>query len=69
MSSSHITTELFPLFRPESVAVIGATNNRVQDSSADFGQRITEAIVDAVQQRVEAFLAHPERYIGHGAPV
>jgi creatinine amidohydrolase len=49
--------------------LIGATNNGVQDSSADFGQRITEAIVDAVQQRVEAFLAHPERYIGHGAPV
>jgi creatinine amidohydrolase len=51
------------------VRPIGASNNGVQDSSAEFGRVAIEAIVAAVRERVTEFLAHPERYRGHGSPM
>ena len=48
---------------------IGASNNGIQDSNAEFGRLATEAIVAAVQERVREFLEHTERYQGHGSPM
>ena len=52
-----------------AVPPIGASNNGIQEANADFGRRAVEAIVAAVRARVDEFLAHPERYQGHGAPM
>jgi creatinine amidohydrolase len=60
--------DLSTLPTDRSVAPIGASNNGVQDANVEFGRQATEAIVAAVQERVAEFLAHPERYQGHGAP-
>jgi creatinine amidohydrolase len=60
--------DLSTLPTDRSVAPIGASNNGVQDANAEFGRQATEAIVAAVGERVAEFLAHPERYQGHGAP-
>jgi creatinine amidohydrolase len=48
---------------------IGASNNGVQDSTAEFGQQATQAIVRAVRGRVQEFLANHGRYQGHGSPM
>jgi len=40
---------------------VGASNNGVQDSSAEFGQQATDAIVQAVRARVEEFLTNHDR--------
>ena len=47
----------------------GASNNGVQDSTADFGRQAVEAIVDEVEKRVAAFLQNPAQHQGHGAPM
>lgn len=52
-----------------SVAPIGASNNGVQDSNAEFGRRAVEAIIERVRERVTMFLEHPERVGNHGAPI
>jgi len=51
------------------VPPVGASNNGVQDANAEFGARAVEAIVAAVAARVGEFVAHPERWQGHGAPM
>jgi creatinine amidohydrolase len=51
------------------VVPIGASNNGIQDSNAEFGQQAAEAIISAVRERVQEFLDHPERYQGHGSPM
>ncbi len=48
---------------------IGASDDGIQESSAEFGRQAVEAIVTAVRTRVSEFLAHPERYQGHGSPM
>jgi hypothetical protein len=52
-----------------SAKLIGASNNGVQDSSADFGRQATDAIVAEVEKRVREFLAQPGQYQGHGSPM
>ena len=52
-----------------AVPPIGASNNGIQEANAEVGRRAAEAIVAAVRARVGEFLAHPERYQGHGAPM
>ena len=49
--------------------LVGASNNGVQDSNAEFGRRAVEAMVGKVRARVTEFLDHPERFRGHGAPM
>jgi creatinine amidohydrolase len=59
--------EMLPHDRKENP--IGASNNGIQESSAEFGGQAADAIVQAVRLRVEEFLAHSERYQGHGSPM
>ncbi|MHB1294027.1 MAG: creatininase family protein [Anaerolineae bacterium] len=47
---------------------IGASNNGILESSAEFGERAVAAIVAAVKERVTAFLEETSRFEGHGAP-
>ncbi|MHC4885130.1 MAG: creatininase family protein [Planctomycetota bacterium] len=47
----------------------GTTPNGVQESTAEFGEAATEAIVAAVGERVSAFLANPGGFQGHGSPM
>jgi len=49
--------------------LVGSSNNGVQDSSAEFGQQATDAIVHAVGARVEELLRNHDRYQGHGSPM
>jgi creatinine amidohydrolase len=51
------------------VKPIGVSNNGIQDSTAEFGRVATDAIVEAVRERVQGFLAAPEKFQGHGCPV
>jgi len=48
---------------------VGASNNGVQESNAEFGQQATAAIVRAVRDRIEGFLKNHDRYQGHGSPM
>jgi len=48
---------------------IGASNNGVQESSAEFGQQTADAIVQAVRARVKELLTNYDRYQGHGSPM
>jgi creatinine amidohydrolase len=48
---------------------IGASNNGVQDSNAEFGRAAADAIVEAVRARVKDFLANADRHQGHGSPM
>jgi creatinine amidohydrolase len=48
---------------------VGASNNGVQDASADFGRQATEAIAAAVRERVTDLLEHWDQYQGHGSPM
>ncbi|NLG50484.1 MAG: creatininase family protein [Chloroflexi bacterium] len=61
--------DLSTLPTDRSVAPIGASNNGIQDANAEFGRQAVEAIVAEVKKRIDEFLAHPERYQGHGAPM
>ncbi|MHB0856060.1 MAG: creatininase family protein [Anaerolineae bacterium] len=47
---------------------IGASNNGIQESSAEFGHRAVTAIVAAVAQRVRVFLDESGHIGQHGAP-
>ncbi|HRU05542.1 MAG TPA: creatininase family protein [Candidatus Brocadiia bacterium] len=49
--------------------LVGVSNNGVQDSNAEFGRQVTEAIVEAVRGRVAELLENNDRYQGHGAPM
>ena len=55
--------DLSLLPQDRGVKPIGATNNGAQDSSAAFGRKATDAIVQAVQIRVAGFLNHPASYL------
>ena len=61
--------DLSTLPTDRSIAPIGASNNGIQDSNAELGQQATEAIIAAVKERVDDFLAHLDQYQGHGAPM
>jgi creatinine amidohydrolase len=47
----------------------GASNNGIRESNAEFGRQAADAIIQAVRGHVEEFLAHGERYQGHGSPM
>jgi creatinine amidohydrolase len=49
--------------------LIGVSANGVQESSAEFGRKATEAIVQAVRIRVEEILRNHDHYQGHGSPM
>ena len=61
--------DLSLLPKDPGVSLVGASNNGVQDSNAEFGRQAVDAIVAAVRDRVKEFLDHPERHQGHGAPM
>jgi creatinine amidohydrolase len=61
--------DLSTLNTDPAVPPIGASNNGIQEANAEFGRQAAEAIVVAVRGRVSDFLAHAERYQGHGAPM
>ncbi len=61
--------DLSTLPTDRSVPPIGASNDGVQDSSAEWGRSAVDAIVARVRVRVTEFLEHPERIGGHGAPM
>lgn len=61
--------DLDVLSKDGSEKPIGASNNGIQESSAEFGRQATDAIVQAVRLRIEEFLAHRDRYQGHGSPM
>ena len=48
---------------------IGASDNGIEESSAEFGKSAVDAIVDAGNLRVLEFLENPERFQGHGSPM
>lgn len=49
--------------------LVGASNNGVQDSNAEFGQKASDAIIQAVRTRVEYLLKNHDQYQGHGSPM
>ena len=49
--------------------LIGVLGGGTYESNIAFGRQAAEAIVAAVEARVTEFLAHPERYSGHGSPM
>ncbi len=61
--------DLSTLPRDRSVSPIGASNNGVQDSNAEFGRQAADAVVTEVRARVTEFIERPERFQGHGAPM
>ena len=61
--------DLTVLPEDRSDEIVGTSNNGVQDSSAEFGQEATEAIIPIVRARVEDSLSNPRRYQGHGSPM
>jgi len=48
---------------------IGASNNGILESTAEWGERATDAITEVVDARLRHLLAHQDRYQGHGAPM
>jgi len=48
---------------------IGASDNGILDSTAEWGERATEAVVEVVDARLQHLLANQDRYQGHGAPM
>ena len=61
--------DLSTLPSDRSQAPIGASNNGVQDASAEFGRSAVGAIVEAVRLRVDDLLKNLGRYQGHGSPM
>jgi len=59
--------ELLPEDR--SVNPIGASNNGVQDSNAEFGKAAVEAILACVDEKVKYFLDNHASFQGHGCPM
>lgn len=62
-------TDLSLLPQDRSQPPIGATNNGIQDASAEWGEQIVVAIVARVEQKVRYLLAHHRELWGHGAPM
>ncbi len=58
---------VLPANRDEQL--IGATNNGVQDSSAEFGRLACDAIIEAARVRIEDFLRNYDNYQMHGSPM
>jgi len=52
-----------------STPPVGASNNGVQDASAEFGRLAVEAIVGRVGERVRDLLDNWDRHQGHGSPM
>ena len=52
-----------------SKKLVGASNNGVQESSAEFGRTATDAIIQVVRTRVEKLLQNHNHYQGHGSPM
>lgn len=48
---------------------IGASDNGIEDSNAEFGKKAVDAIVNAVDLRVLEFLESPKKFQGHGSPM
>ena len=61
--------DLSVLPEDRNAKLIGASANGVQDSSPEFGQQATAAIVRAVRRRVADLLQHHASYQGHGSPM
>jgi creatinine amidohydrolase len=53
----------------QSERPIGASNNGIRESNAEFGKQATDAIIQAVRLRVEEFLTNLDCYQGHGSPM
>lgn len=61
--------DLTALPKDRSEKPVGASNNGVQESTAEFGQQATAAIVQAACRRIEDFLRNHGKYQGHGSPM
>lgn len=48
---------------------IGASNNGLQEASAEWGEKAVQAIVDEVENRVHYLLTNHGKLRGHGAPL
>lgn len=48
---------------------VGASDNGIEDASAEFGRVAVDAIVDRVEDTVRHLLDNYARYQGHGAPI
>lgn len=48
---------------------IGASDNGILESNAEFGERAVAAIVERVEAKVRHLLENVDRYQGHGAPL
>lgn len=48
---------------------VGASDNGIRESNAEFGRQATEAIVQAVRTRVEEFLKDPDCYQWSASPM
>ena len=62
-------TDLSFLPEDRSQPPIGASNNGVQDSSAEWGEQAIKAIVQEAGKRVRYLLEHQGHMQGHGAPI
>lgn len=61
--------DLSKLPRNRKTKPLGASNNNVQDSNAEFGKKAVEKIVAAVGKRVDEFLKNYDKYQDHGSPM
>jgi creatinine amidohydrolase len=49
--------------------LVGASNNGVQDSSAEFGKEVCDAIILEMEKQVKEVLKNLGSYQGHGSPM
>lgn len=61
-------TDLSKIKGAAKMAPIGISNNGVEDSSADFGKTVVDAISERVATKVKYLLDHYDEFQGHGAP-
>jgi len=61
--------DLTVLPKDRSERPVGASNNGIQDSTAEFGQQAATAIIKAVGCRITDFLTNHARYQGNGSPM
>jgi creatinine amidohydrolase len=61
--------DLSPLEEPGGMPPVGATNNGVENASAEFGEQAVGAIVDKVDASIRELMDNHTRYQGHGAPL
>ncbi len=61
--------DLSLLPKDRNIKPLGASNNNVQDSNAEFGKQAVEKIIAAVRKRVDDFLNNHANYQGHGSPI